>query len=594
MFLKPIRHRKNGQTRTYWALVESYRTSKGPRHRTVAYLGELQPTERSGWAELAGKLSDQRPTPAYPLFHRARKEPVPDTIQVRVSGVRVERSRRFGDVYLALVLWRTLGLDELFDRLLPSGREQVPWAMVGAIMAISRFCDPSSELHVAQHSYASTALEDLLGITRDLIGKDRLYRVHDRILPLKDEIEKHLKQRYTTLFDTEYDLLLYDITSTYFEGQAHANPQAKRGHSRDHRSDCVQVCIGLIVTREGLPVAYEVFDGNRHDSTTIEQMVDAIEAKHGRANRVWVLDRGMVSEPNLQYIREHDGRYIVGTPKSMLKQYEKELLADGWSQVRQDVEVKTCLSPDGTETFILCRSRDRREKEKAMHERFAKRIEEALVKLAGRLDRAVKSPDRVQVERQIGRILQRNQRAAGLFKIKVIPIHRSGEQHLQLTWSKCRQWQQWSKLSEGCYLLRTNLTNWSAQQLWNAYIQLTQAESAFRTHKSQLALRPIWHHHADRVQAHILFSFLAYAMWKALEQWMVRSNLGNAPRTVLDQFAQIQLTDVVLPTSMGREIRLQCVTKPTDAQKILLSRLGLNLPQRLGEPCWTDEVDMPV
>jgi transposase len=419
------------------------------------------------------------------------------------------------------------------------------------------------------------------------VGKDRLYRAHDRILPLKDAIERHLKEQFTTLFDTTYDLLLYDVTSTYFEGEAAANPQARRGYSRDKRPDCKQVCIGLVVTREGLPVAYEVFAGNRNDVTTVEEIVDAIESKHGQMNRIWVLDRGMVNEENLAYIRERGGRYIVGTPKSMLRNYEADLLTNSdWTSVHDDLEVKLVNAPDGQETFVLCRSDDRRQKEKAMHERFERRIEEGLTSLARRLEKAKKQPDRVQVERQIGRLLGRNSHAAGLFDIQVKHVDRDGRPGLMVRWSKHEKWRQWASLSEGCYLLRTNVTGWPPDELWRQYIQLTQAEAAFRTEKDQLNLRPVWHQWEHRVQAHILFSFLAYVLWKTLEQWMARSMLGHAPRTVMEQLGRLKLNEVVLPTTTGRSIQLRCVTAPDDLQRILLSRLGLTLPQRLGEPRW--------
>jgi transposase len=589
MFLKRIRVAGNGKRRTYWALVKSVRTARGPRHQVVAYLGELQASERAGWVHVA-RILDHRPEPVLPLFDGpASPEPVPEKVEVRVRGARVERTRDFGDVYLGLTLWRALKLDALLERLIPRGREEVPWSVVATILTLGRFCEPSSELHIADTWYERTALDDLLGVSADEVNKDRLYRAHTRVLPHKEAIEKHLKERFTTLFDAQFDLMFYDITSTYFEGEAKANPQAKRGYSRDKRPDCKQVCIGLVVTREGLPVAYEVFDGNRNDATTLEEIVATMEKRYGQARRIWVMDRGMVHEENLAYLRDRGGQYLVGTPKSMLRSYEQALVDQGWTEVQEGVEVKLCSGPEGDETFILCRSAARREKEKAMHARFEKRIEDALTKLAGRLDRAKKKPDRSQVERQIGRILGRNSRAAGLFDVKVAEIERAGVKgHLEVTWTKRAAWRQWAELSEGCYLLRTNLTEWTAEALWLTYIQLTQAEAAFRTHKSELHLRPIWHHYEEHVQAHILFSFLAYVIWKTLEQWMSRSGLGNGPRPVIEELARIKTNDVVLPTSTSRAIRIRCVTTPDASQRILLSRLGLKLPSRLGEPRWQE------
>jgi transposase len=485
-------------------------------------------------------------------------------------------------------LWRALELDKLLERIMPRGRGHLPRHIVATIVSLARFCEPSSELHIADTWYERTSLDDLLGVPDGAMNPDRLYRAHDHLLKHKDDIEKHLKERFTTLFDAQYELLLYDVTSTYFEGQAKRNPQAKHGHSRDHRRDCKQVCIGLVVTREGLPVAYEVFEGNRHDSKTLQEIIESMERKHGKARRIWVLDRGMVSDENLQFLRDRDGQYIVGTPKATLRSFEQALLDQDWTQVEEGIEVKLRPGPDGDETFIICRSTARREKEKAMHDRFEKRIEEGLQSLERRLDKAKKKPNRSQVERQIGRLLGKNSRAAGLFDIKVSNVEREGiAGFLKVTWTKKKAWREWAQLSEGCYLLRTNLVGWKPEDLWKTYIQLTQAESAFRTHKTELNLRPIWHHKEDRVQAHILFSFLAYAMWKTLEQWMSRCGLGSGPRPVIEEFDRIKTNDVILPTSRGREVRIRCVTLADESQRILLDRLGLKIPSRLGEPRWS-------
>ena len=592
MFLKRIKARE-GKKRAYWALVKSVRTARGPRHQVVSYLGELQAGEKSEWANLA-RIVNKRPIPRMPLLDALETtEPVPETIEVRVRGARVERTRDFGNVYLALTLWRALELDQLLARIMPDGQGRIPWHIVATILSLARFCEPSSELHIADTWYQRTSLDDLMGVPIDGVNPDRLYRAHDRLLKHKDDIEKHLKERYTTLFDAQYELLLYDVTSTYFEGEAKRNPQAKRGHSRDHRPDCKQVCIGLVVTREGLPVAYEVFEGNRHDSKTLQEIIETMESKHGKARRIWVLDRGMVSDENLQFLRDRDGHYIVGTPKAKLRPYEQALLEQDWTQVEEGIEVKLRPGLDGNETFILCRSAARREKEKAMHDLFEKRIEEGLRSLERRLEKAKKKPNRSQVERQIGRLLGRNSRAAGLFDIKVSEVERDGtDGFLKVTWTKNNAWREWAQLSEGCYLLRTNLVGWKPEDLWKTYIQLTQAESAFRTQKTELNLRPIWHHKEDRVQAHILFSFLAYAMWKMLELWMSRCGLGNGPRPLIEEFERIKTNDVVLPTSSGREVRIRCVTQTDESQRILLGRLGLKIPTRLGEPHWSSDSQM--
>jgi len=355
MFLKKLQRKKNGKRHTYWALVESLRTAKGPRHRIVAYLGELGPHGRKPWANLVQKLDNKPLSVAQPTLFQLDDppEPVPDCAAVRIEGVRVEATKDFGDVWLGLLLWQTLGLDQLFKRLLPKGREAVRWDLLACILAVARFCEPSSELHIEDTWYSRTSLPQMLGVDADQVHVQRLYRALDVLHPHKEAVERHLKERLGELFSLDYDLLLYDVTSTYFEGQAKRNPQAKHGYSRDKRFDCKQVCIGLVVTSDGLPLCYEVFDGNRSDVTTVEQIVDAVEAKYGRAGRIWVLDRGMVNEENLAYIRQRNGHYIVGTPRSHLKRYEAELTESGFSSVYEDLEVKLCPTPDGKETFGL-------------------------------------------------------------------------------------------------------------------------------------------------------------------------------------------------------------------------------------------------
>jgi hypothetical protein len=385
-------------------LVESVRTARGSRHRIVAYLGELKKSERNGWAQLCRRLSKgQRPEPS--LFDPPHyDDPTDDEpVLVKLKGVRLQRLRDFGDVWLALGLWRLLGLDTLLSRLMPQGKEAIPWPVVAAILTIARFCEPSSELHIAETWYRRTALEDLLGVAADQVNDDRLYAGLDQLLPHKEAIEKHLKGRLGDLFDLEYELLLYDVTSTYFEGQCKANPKAKRGYSRDGRPDCLQVCIGLVVTSDGIPLGYEVFDGNTNDSTTVETIVTAMEQKYGRANRIWVMDRGMVSEDNLRFIRRRNGSYIVGTPKAMLRRFEQCLTDKEWHEVQAGVEVKLVPSPDGEETFILARSADRGQKERAMHQRFVTRMEEGLEKLRASIQSG-RLKDEGLAQRRLGRL----------------------------------------------------------------------------------------------------------------------------------------------------------------------------------------------
>ena len=587
MFLRRCKRKKNGKRHTYWALVESYRTGRGSRQRVVAYLGELKSSEQSGWAQLGRRL-DGRSRPQRSLFDPPHYDDPDDDepVTIDLKGIRLERIRDFGDVWLALGLWRLLGLDKLLSERMPEGREEVRWHAVAAILTIGRFCEPSSELHIEDSWYGRTALEDLLGVSSDKVHTDRLYAALDRMLIHKEAIEKHLKERLGDLFDLEYDLLLYDVTSTYFEGECRGNPMAKRGYSRDSRPDCLQVCIGLVVTDDGMPLGYEVFDGNTHDSKTVETIVMAMESKYGKANRIWVMDRGMVSEDNLRFVRQRGGSYIVGTPKAMLRQFEQYLTDKDWHEVQEGVEVKLVPGPGGDELFVLARSVDRRKKERAMHERFIDRMEAALQKLqnsaaSGRLK------DAELAHRRLGRIQQRYWRASSAFDVKITAIKNpAGKARLTVSFKRNKRWSDWAELSEGCYLLRTNLTDVDPKTLWKRYIQLTEAEWAFRITKDELVIRPIWHQRPDRVKAHILVCFLAYVLWKSLAQWMRRAGLGDAPRTVLEEFAKIKSGDVVLPARsrndrINKTIRLRCVTTPDEAQKVLLNRLGLSLPQRL-------------
>jgi len=590
VFLRRCERRKNGKRHSYWALVESYRTAKGSRQRVVAYLGELKPTERSGWAELGAHLSENTKSrqPQLSLFD----PPLPTTageddepVQVRLRDVQLQRLRDFGDVWIAWGLWRMLGLDELLEREIEAGREEISWGTVAAILVLARFCEPSSELHIEEKWYRRTALEDLLGVAPEKVHTDRLYEGLDRLLPHKETIEKHLRQRFGELFELKCELLLYDVTSTYFEGDMEGCPLAQRGYSRDSRGDRPQVCLGLVVTEEGFPLGYEVFAGNRHDSTTVQTIIEALEKKYGSLGRVWVMDRGMVSEANLKFLRDRGGQYIVGTPKQMLRQFEQHLTPEDWTTAQEGVEVKLVPAPDGDETFILARSADRRAKELSMHEKFTARLKAGLVKLQAAAE-AGRLRDEVAAGERLGRLKQQNWRASHAFDVTIKKLSPPvGKQHLAITWQPSAKFGDWAQLADGCYLLRSNLTGVDAATLWRRYIQLTEAEWAFRITKDELSIRPIWHHKEDRVKAHILVCFLAYAMWKTLSGWMCRAGLGDAPRTLLYELAKIKSGDIVFPAEtregVRKTIRLRQVTEPDAAQAVLLHRLGLTLPKRL-------------
>jgi transposase len=543
---------------------------------TIGKLPGLEREERIGWDEI-GRILSGKPRPHPGLFDQP--EDPPSWAAVNLSGVRVERLRHFGDVYLGLLLWNRLGFAEFCREQMVCGREEIPWSIMAAVLVLARFCAPSSELQIAESWYEKTALDELLGVGGEKIGEDRLYRALDALLPHKDELCAHLQKRYGELFGCSFDFLFYDITSTYFEGSAQGNPGAKRGYSRDGRPDCPQVCIGLVTTREGLPVAFEIFDGNRPDVTTTQEMVGIMEAKYGKANRVWVMDRGMVSEDNLESLRSSGARYVVGTPKSLLKKFEHQLLEQNWEEVQAGVEVKLCRSPEGTdETFVLCRSAGRKEKENAILNRFVDRLETKLSQLVEQAQ-AGKVRGRQKVERRIGRLLERNRRAASLFNVEVTETGSGKQARLSLQITKNEERYQWALETGGSYLLRTNWRETDPKTLWNTYIQLTEVEDSFRTEKHDLGMRPIFHHKQDRTQSHILVCFLALAMWRTLQQWMKASGLGTAPRKLLEGLRELRSLDVLMPTR-DKTLRLRMVATPSRELKILLQRMKILIPNR--------------
>jgi transposase len=587
MFLRRNRKLVDGECYEYWTLVRTVRTASGPRQEIVATLGKepgLESQSRRGWEDLAALLEGRIPGAEQgQLGKPLSARPPAQWAQVDLRGVRVERVREFGEVYLALALWRRLGLHQLLQEILEVGREEVPWELTACILTVARFCGQRSELEVAERWYADSALEDLLGVSLAHINDARLYRGLDVLHAQKDRLCTHLLARYQDWFGVDFEFLLYDVTSTYFEGAARSNAKAARGYSRDHRPDCKQVNIGLVVTPEGLPIGYEVFAGNRADVTTVEEMVEFMENKYGQAKRIWVMDRGMVSEDNLDFLRGRPAFYVVGTPKRQLKGFEAQLLdkAD-WAQVQPGVEVKLVAHPDGgtQEQYILCRSTARREKEAAMIELARKRLRAQLDKLHASLQkRPVRDVNRI--ERRIGRWLGRFPAAERLLEVTVQRNDQGPACGLSVLERAERT--AWAEHAHGAYLLRTNWTEKDPAKLWRCYMQLSQAEDAFRLSKSDLNLRPVFHHKTERVEAHILVCFLTLALWRTLESWMRSKGLGNCARQLLKEVATIRSMDVVLPvietqTQQKREMRLRVVARPDRLVAELLAHLGLELP----------------
>src|SRR5438309_9655986 len=592
MFLRSNHRIKDGKDHTYWSLVETVRTPGGPRQRTLCYLGELNGSAQARWLKTIEVFNEQGEAEQLKLFpsHIEPPEDDPQVARVLLNQVRLERTRQFGACYLGLELWKRLELDHFFEEAIDAAPADVPWSRIAALLTINRLCAPGSELAVEQRWYPSTALDDLLGIEEGKINDTRLYRCLDQILPHKTKLEGHLKERYGELFGAEFDVLLYDLTSTYVEGAAEKNPMMRRGYSRDHRPDCEQMVIALIVNSEGFPFSYETFDGNRADVSTMETILRMVERKYGKARRIWVFDRGIVSEENLQAIRKRGGQYLVGTPRRQMKQFEQELLKDDWLHVRPDVEVKKVAIPRGEETYILCRTAGRKEKEKAIRKRFSRSMEDALQRLAKTIETG-RLKDRNKMERRLGRIQAGHRQVSDLYDVAL----RDTREGLRLQWSIKEERQVWHGLREGAYMLRTNLQAGSAEELWSRYMQLTEAEASFRALKSELSIRPLFHQREPRVKAHVMVAFLGYALWVTLKHLLkrrapivpkpsvsgVNNNQPLSPMRALALLSTLQSADIVLPTTDGREIRLRRITEPTAEQKSLLQQLSITLPDSL-------------
>src|SRR5467141_1649466 len=601
LFLRPHQRSKDGKDHTYWSLVETVRTANGPRQRTLCYLGELNGSGQARWLKSVEVFNEQGEAQQLKLLpsHVEVPDDNPQVARLLVNRVRLERTRQFGACFLGWELWKHLELDRFFAQAVDDDPADVAWSRVAAVLAINRLCAPGSELAVEERWYPATALDELLEIEEGKINDTRLYRCLDRILPHKTKLEQHLKQRYGELFGAEFDVLLYDLTSTYVEGTAEKNPMMARGYSRDHRPDCEQMVIALIVNREGFPFSYETLDGNRADVSTMETILRRVERKYGKARRIWVLDRGIVSEENLAAIRKRGGQYLVGTPRRQMKQFEEELLKDDWTRVRPEVEVKKVAIPQGEETYILCRTRGRKEKEKAIRHRFSAHMEDALKRLAktiatGRLK------DRNKMERRLGRIQARHSQVNDLYEVAL----RDTSDGVRLHWETKQDRKVWRELREGAYMLRTNLQAGTAEELWSQYMQLTEAEASFRTLKSELYIRPLFHQLEPRVKAHVLVAFLGYALWVTLKQLLKRratvipqpsaSGVHNpqplSAMKALALLSTMQSADIVLPTTDGHEIRLRRIAEPEPEQKVLLQQLGLSLPERfeLNRKCSVD------
>jgi transposase len=577
MFLRSTNRKKDGKDHRYFSVVENRRLSSGKTaQRTVLYLGEINDQQEGAWRKSLEIFDEERQrSSTLSLFPEDREIPADavDSLQVKLSGLQLRRARPFGNCWLACDLWHQLGLDSFWQDRLPDGREAISWEKVLQLLVVNRLIDPGSELRVHRHWFLASAMDELLGVDFAVAEKDRLYRCLDRLLDHKQELFLWLRYKWADLFQADFEVLLYDLTSTYFEGEMEDNPKARRGYSRDGRPDCLQVVIALVITTDGFPLAYEVMNGNTADCTTLRGFLDKIEQTYGKAKRMWVMDRGIPTEAILAEMRD-PGRqisYLVGTPKSRIKKHEQKWLDLPWRKVRDSVEVKL-FEQDG-ETYVLAKSEGRQAKEIAMRR---KRIARLLRKLRA-MRRSL--PARDQLLMRLGSAKTDAGRAFRFVQIQ-IPAAGQPVTRESFRFSVDKTKLKDAELRDGHYLLRSNLTDADPAVLWTRYVQLTQIESVFRSLKSELGIRPIFHRLEHRVDAHILIAFLAYSLQVTLKHRLLIHAPGLTPTAVLEKLASIQMIDVWVPTTDGRWLILPRYTQPETDTRMLLAKLRLDLPSQ--------------
>ena len=580
MYLKKRVRRKDGKEHTSWSVAESCRVGGRVVQRHVLYLGELSESQCDGWKKrlevFDERSGEARQMSLFPEGRGGAAHAAPadseecERVEVRLSGMRLERPRQFGGCWLADTLWKRLGLDGFFEQRLGESRKGTEWERVLRTLVAYRLLAPGSEWRLHRQWFAATAMADILGSDSSVAQQDTLYRCHDLLLEHKEALFRHLHARWADLFDADYEVLLYDLTSTYFECDAPADPADPRrfGYSRDRRRDCVQVVVALIVTPDGLPLAYEMHPGNTSDKTTLGEMMAAIQARYGAARRVWIMDRGIPTEETLQAMRESDPpiHYLVGTSKSRLDEMDAALLAQPWTKIRDQLRVKK-LDTDG-DTYVLAESAPRAGKEGAMRRRDLRDYIARLKELA-----AFKRPPKRD---KMLLLLGKAQQKAGKLATSLVDVEvtRSG----RLRWRLDKERLRLVLRREGRYLLRTNLPDLPGETLWSHYMQLVHVEEAFRTLKGELGLRPVHHRLPERIEAHLFIAFLAYCLQTTLCQ-LLRSHAGGlTPRSVIEKLSAIQMLDVRIPTADGRELLLRRHTEPDSDQRLLLALLDLQLP----------------
>ena len=577
MFLRSTNRKKDGKDHRYFSIVENQRVSAEKTvQRTVLYLGEINDQQQASWRKTLAVFDEEKQQfTELSLFpeDRALPEDAVDSIQVRLSGLELRRPRPFGNCWLASELWHQLGLSEFWRERLPEGRESVSWEKVLRLLVVNRLLEPGSEFRVHRHWFVESAMDALLEENFAVADKDRLYRCLDRVLDHKQDLFIWLKHKWAELFGADFEVLLYDLTSTYFEGEMEENPKAKRGYSRDSRPDCLQVVIALVVTPDGFPLAYEVMDGNTSEHKTLRPFLDHIEKTYGKARRVWVMDRGIPTEAILREMRE-PGRemfYLVGTPKGRIHKHEKKWLDLPWQKVRDSVQVK--LYEHEGELYVLARSDGRQAKEIAMRR---KRLARLLRKLRA-MRRSL--PGRDQLLLRIGAAKKEAGRAFGFVKIR-LPLAQEPVTRETFSFRVEKDKLQKAQQRDGHYLLRSNLTAEDPAVLWTRYVQLTQIEAVFRSLKSDLGIRPIYHQLEHRVDAHILIAFLAYCLQVTLKNRLQIHAPGLTPTAVLEKLGTIQMIDVWIPTRDGRWLILPRYTQPAKDLRLLLEQIQLQLPSQ--------------
>src|SRR5882724_529042 len=577
MFLRSILRKKNGKEHESFSIVENRRVAGGKVvQRHVLYLGEINSSQQEAWRRTIEIFEDGEVKPkTVALFPEDRAVGISseEIVRIRLKDLQLKRPRQWGACWLATELYEKLELDRFWAQKLPPSRKGTRWDLVLQTLITYRLLDPGSEWKLHRQWFEATAMADLLGEDFGLVDSHKLYECLDLLLPHKRALFDHLTARWKDLFNAKFDVLLYDLTSTYCESAPPFAEGDKRkfGYSRDKRPDCVQVVIALVVTPEGFPLSYEVMPGNTSDRTTLPNFLKNIEEQYGKARRIWIMDRGIPTKKDLQAMRESDPpiHYLVGTPKGSLSKYEKKLLELPWQTVREGVEVK--LLKEEKEFYVLAQSQDRRSKERRMRRRQLKWLCRRLKEIQG-----MKFSKKTDLAMKLGAAKQQAPSAWRLVKVEIAEAEPAPSFKFWLQKQKLRQ----VRRREGRYLLRSNLTEEQPAQLWHLYIQLTQVEEAFKNLKGDLALRPLFHQKEASIEAHIFVAFLAYCLHVTLRRWLRDLAPGLTPRSVLDKFRAVQMLDVHLPTTDGRKVILSRYTQPEKELQILLNQLKLELPEQ--------------